>query len=501
MTPSETEATPANASARLDRVLRYALPLLLLIFAADLLDGVVRGPQWMWNESRLASAFSLAYGYSLYPGEHALGPVIGTLHLPLGYVVYAGLAVLKDPLAALLAGCALSALLYFAPLLWIHMRAGQDDRLSGMYGFLACSALAVASPGTNYSALNIHVDATAGAAAVLAAGILATARAPLRTGMLACSAALSVLSVACKQTMVAVPLALACFLLLAEGPRRFLRYVLLQLVSGALIGAVVLVAFGPLRNLIFNTYTWALHLHRPPGAGRLVEGLYAERITLAALVPVLVMLLASLLFVATGSLRAGLNANRWLVFLFAAVFQVPVALRAWITPGADVNHLGVVTLFVALAVTTGLVMAPPIPVLVRRALLMGIIVASLSFPWQLPRGLAALPKTPAEVAWHYEKRHPGRVYFPLNPLAVLLADGKLTHYDFALYDRERAGLPVTAELLASGMPPRYQLIACPPAYDPAPSAALARVLQSMQPVSEPGLEGWRVFGPVTGAAR
>ena len=101
MTPSETEATPANASARLDRVLRYALPLLLLIFAADLLDGVVRGPQWMWNESRLASAFSLAYGYSLYPGEHALGPVIGTLHLPLGYVVYAGLAVLKDPLAAL----------------------------------------------------------------------------------------------------------------------------------------------------------------------------------------------------------------------------------------------------------------------------------------------------------------------------------------------------------------------------------------------------------------
>jgi hypothetical protein len=481
-------------TTRLDRLLRYALPLLLLIFAADLLDGIVRGPQWMWNESRLASAFSLAYGYTLYPGQHALGPIIGTVHAPVGYVVYAGLAFLKDPLTALLAGCALTVLLYFTPLLWVHMRAGEDSRLTRIYGFLACSAVALATPGTNYSALNIHVDAVAIAAAVIALGIPATARAPVGNGMLACSAALSVLSVASKQTMAPVPVALACFLLLAEGPRRFLRYVLLQLVSAVLIGAALLVAFRPLRDLFFNTFTWAVHLGGPPAQGRLLEGLYMERVSLAALVPVLAVLLAGVLF-GDGGLRARLNANRWLVFFFAAVLQVPFALRAWTTPGADVNHLGVVTLFVALAVTTGLLMAPPIPMLVQRALLAGIIVASLNFPWQLPRNLAQLPRTPAEIACRYEKSHPGRVYFPMNPLAVLLADGKLTHFGGALFDRERAGFPVTAEQFASGLPLRYQLIAYPPTYDPPQSAPLARVLDSMQPVEEPGLEGWRVFGP------
>jgi hypothetical protein len=501
LTPSETEPAPASAIARLDRVLRYALPLLLLIFAADLLDGVVRGTQWMWNESRLASAFSVAYGYELYPARHALGPIIGTLHAPVGYVIYAGLAVLKDPLLALLAGCVLSAVLYFTPLFWIHMRACQGARLSGVYGFLACSALVLASPGTNYSAVNIHVDAAALAAAVCAAGILATARGPMGAGMLACSAALSVLSVSCKQTMAPFPVALACFLLFAEGPRRFCGYVLVQLASGALIGAALLAAFRPPQDLLFNTYTWALHLRGQLGLGRLLEGVYAERVSLAVVLPLLAMLLAGPLFVATGSVRARLNANRWLVFLLAAIFQVPFAFRAFNTPGGDINHLGVVTLFVLLAVTIGLTMAPPIPPLLQRALLLGIIIASLGLAWHLPDDLAQLSNTPAEIACRYEKSHPGRVYFPVNPLAVLLADGKLRHFDFALYDRERAGYLVTPEQHAAGLPPHYQLIAYPPGYDAPPSMALARVLQSMQPVNEPGLEGWYVFGPAPGAAR
>jgi hypothetical protein len=486
--------------ARLDRALRYALPLLLLIFAADVFDGIVRGPQWMWNEARLARGLSLAYGYPLYPGEHALGPIIGTMHAPLGYVVYTCLAVFKDPVAALLAGCALSALLYFIPLLWIHLRGGHGARLSGAYGFLACAAIVLASPGSNYSSLNIHVDAAALSAAVLAAGILATARGPMNTGLLASSALLSVMSVFAKQTMAPVPVALACFLLFAEGPRRFARYLLLQAASCALAGGAVLAAFRPPRDLLFNTYTLATHLRGPEGTARLLDGLYDERVTLAALVPVLAVLLIGLLFGATGSLRSTLHANPWLVFLFAAVFQIPFSLRGWTTSGGDFNHLGVVTLFVALTVTTALVMNPPIPVLVQRALLVGIIVAALSFPWQLARDLAQLPNSPAEIAFQYEKHNPGRAFFPMNPLAALLADGKPTHFAFALYDRERAGFPVTTEQFAAGLPPHYRLIAYPPSYDSPPSRPLARLLESMQAVKEPGLEGWRVFGPSAGSA-
>jgi len=493
--------SPADAIGRVDRILRCALIPLLLILVADLLQGVLRGPQWIWNESRLASAISLAYGYTLYPGQHALRPILGTLHAPLGYLFYASLGFLKHPVDALMAGCVLTVVLYFAPLIWVHVTAGEGSLLTRTYGCLACAAVVLASPGTKYSALNIHVDAPAIAAAVMAAGILATARAPVGNVMLACSAALGVFSVACKQTMIAVPVALACFLLLADGPRLFFKYVLMQLVSFLAIGAAMFAAFRPTQDLIFNIYTWAVHLQRPiDTTPSLLAGVYTERLALAVVVPILTILVAGFLFDAMGGMRARLNANRWLVFLFVSILQTPVALRAWTTPGADVNHLGVITLFATLAVTLGLTMSPSIPALLQRAAFVGIIVATLPVPWQLSHDFARLSKAPAEVAWRYEKLHPGRAYFPLNPLAALMAQGKPTHFDFALYDRERAGYTVTPEQFAAGLPAHYQLIAYPASYGDPPSHVLSVALRSMHPISETGLDGWRVFAPGDGGA-
>ncbi len=493
--------SPAGAIARVDRILRYALAPVLLILMADLVQGVLHGPQWIWNESRLASAVSLAYGYPLYPSQHVLGPILGTLHAPLGYLFYASLAFLKDPVDALMAGCALSVMLYFAPLVWVHARAGQGSLLTRTYGCLACAAVVLASPGTNYSALNIHVDAPSIAAAVIAAGILATARAQVGNGMLACSAALGVFSLACKQTMLAVPVALAFFLLLAEGPRRFFKYVFLQLVSVLVIGAATFAAFQPAQDLIFNVYTWAVHLQRPiDTTPSLLLGMYTERLALAVVVPILTILVVGFLLETTGGLRFRLNANRWLVFLLMAILQTPIALRAWTTPGADVNHLGVITLFATLAVTLGLIAPPAIPALLQRAAFVGIIAATLPVPWRLSQDLARLRKAPAEVAWRYEKRHPGRAYFPLNPLAALMADGKPTHFDFALYDRERAGYAVTPEQFAAGLPAHYQVIAYPADYDDPPSHVLSVALRSMHPVTERGLYAWHVFAPGNGKA-
>jgi len=485
--------TPAAPSARLDRFLRYAAPVLFLILAGDVLDGILSGPQRMWNEARLARGIAVAYGYPLYPGQHALGAVIGTMHAPFGYLIYAGLAVLKDPVLAIVTGCALSAVLYFGPLFWIHMRVGETGRLCSLYGFLACSAIVLASPGSKFSALNVHVDAAAACTAVLAAGILATSRTRLGNALLAASAALGVLSVFSKQTMAPVPVALACFVLLAEGPRRFLRYVLFQFVSCITIGASFLLALGP-RNLIFNTVTMATHLGPRPSAD-LARGVSIERIALSVAVPVLAILFAGLAFDSAGGVRARVAANRWLVFLFAGVLQVPFALRGWSTTGGDTNHLGMVTLFIALAATTGLIMTPPMPALIQRSLLIGIIVATLVLPWSSLSDAAVLNQVPSEVAFRYERQHPGRAYFPMNPLAVLLAGGKLTQFDPALDDRGRTGFALTPEQFTSGLPPHYLLIACPPTYDAPRSALVQQLLRFMKPVKEPGLEDWNVFGP------
>ncbi len=47
--------------------------------------------------------------------------------------------------------------------------------------------------------------------------------------------------------------------------------------------------------------------------------------------------------------------------------------------------------------------------------------------------------------FRYSKAHPGSIYFPDYPLAVLLAEGHLYHFSWGLQDREQAGYPVNAQ--------------------------------------------------------
>jgi len=485
-----------NAAARLDVVLRYAWPVILLIAVLNILTGILHGPHWLWNEARLAPAFSMMYGYHLYPGRDAFAPIVGTLHAPVGYILYAALAFLKDSTQALLAACALSAALYFVPLVWLHLGACRPARrLIGVYGMLACASVVVATPGTSYAAMNVHVDASAMASAVLAAGLLLGPGGRLRA--LALSAFLGVLSIACKQVMVSVTVALAVFVLLAEGRRVFFRYAHQQFASGLLIAGAILLVFRPPQDLLFSTY-W-LATHRPPygGEARLLRGLYDERTALAAVIPVVFLLVGRTIWLDTGGLRERLNRNRWLVFLMLALFQLPFALRAWTTVGGDYNHLGVVTLFATLAATVGLISAsgPQFPAALPSALLAGIAIAAIPIPWKLPAAISSLYDNPAEIAFRYEKLHPGQAYFPMNPLASLLAGGRLTHFDLSLEDREIADCPITPAQFAAGLPPHYRLVAFAPAQEAPRSVFGVAQLRSMQPVQEPGLDGWHVFAP------
>ena len=93
---------------------------------------------------------------------------------------------------------------------------------------------------------------------------------------------------------------------------------------------------------------------------------------------------------APGNIRQKIVKHPWLVFLLLAAFQLPIELRAWSTDGGDQNHLGVVTLFVALAATCGLVelwkSEPPLARewagIAARALLLGIFLPRRPCPYR-----------------------------------------------------------------------------------------------------------------------
>jgi hypothetical protein len=97
-----------------------------------------------------------------------------------------------------------------------------------------------------------------------------------------------------------------------------------------------------------------------------------------------------------------------------------------------------------------------------------------------------------QVAYDYARQHPGKTYFPVNPLAALLAEGRLTHLDSALYDREIAGFPINAEQFAAGLPARCEFVAYPPRNEPR-AAILRELVKGQPPVQELGLEGWSVY--------
>jgi len=480
-----------------DRALAITAPLFGLLILADLAAGILRSVEdRYWNDACLARGIALRYGYVLYPGRDSRVPIIGTMHGPVPNLLYSCLAFLKDPTLLLITACALSCLLYFGAVLWLHARAGRS--LAGAYGFFACTALLLASPGARYAGLMVHVDALAMCFAMLAAGLLARNEPRART--LAASAVMAMLAVASKQTMAPVAIALPCFVLMADGKRACARYVAVQIAASVAIFGAMLALFRPPRDLLFNTFTLALQQPRTRSIdSRMMEGLFVVRSEVAAAVAPLVLLIA-LVALNPGNFRDKIAKHRWLVFLCMAALQLPIELRAWTTEGGVYNHLGVVTLFVALAATLGLVGlwkaegqgGRAWTGLVARMLLIGMLLAHLPLPIGIVRDLKLARTSNTQIAYDYERQHPGRAYFPINPLAVLLAEGRLTHLDDALWDRELAGFPISAEQLAAGVPSSYELVAYPPGTEP--HATILRGLLEGKPlVEEPGLKRWRVY--------
>ena len=73
------------------------------------------------------------------------------------------------------------------------------------------------------------------------------------------SALCAVLSLGAKQTMAPMLIALCLFLLVADGPRATLRYLLYLVVSGLAFAALCFVLFHPIGDFLYNTVILATH--------------------------------------------------------------------------------------------------------------------------------------------------------------------------------------------------------------------------------------------------
>jgi hypothetical protein len=478
------------------------MPLLWWLFAIEVLAGILKAPTFIWNEIRLSRSLALLQGFHIYPGEHELGPIIGTLHPPISHFLFLPAVAIHDPTTSIVAGSLLASIVVFSALGFALIRSAPP--VSGRWAitagsFLFCGLLIIESEGTYNAAFSIHTDAVALAFATIAC-TFASSRNRMTTASLWASAAACALAIASKQTIAPVVLAISLCIAITEGGKRFAQFLFASAVTGCSLLAFLL-SILPARAFLFNTLILAAHRPLKPGYQQILAGAYrvGRLEALPALLPLLFLAIWSWMRARPGrEVRLFFAANPWIVFLMASAAMIPVSMKAIVTVGADVNHLGFVLYFLFVAASLAIQQystdANRVARLSSRIFLtIGILVSvAPGMILTVPASLRNLRANASQTAHTYNLRHPGVAYFPCNPMTSLLTEGKLYDLDPALYDREIAGYTLTPQQLQSGLPHSLILVALPPG-ERIQSQALQGLFANFGRITDPELPGWTIY--------
>jgi hypothetical protein len=73
----------------------------------------------------------------------------------------------------------------------------------------------------------------------------------------------------------------------------------------------------------------------------------------------------------------------------------------------------------------------------------------------------ALDRSSSQIAFEYDRRNPGQVYFADHQLSVYLAEGHFYHSDWGVGDYASARIPIRPEAVWNGIPERASYVAYP----------------------------------------
>ena len=460
---------------------KVLLALAGLWIAMEIAAAIAGAPFEHWNDIRLARALAFRMGVPIYLGKDALGPILGTLHLPLSHLMYQPALLFMTPGAAIAAGSALSVVFVAGPMAWLLLGVGRRCWLA----YLALLSVCLQSFSIAFPMTSIHADATAIGLALLAAGLIYRGRGWVLAG------ALAALCVAAKQTMAPIPIALFLWVALMERRVTLVRFAL-GLAGGTIVGVGAALAIaGSLDALVFNVITLAGHRPAKDNWAEMV-GAGLRWLRWEGLTAVVCLAVALVGWWRRSDRVSALAQNRWLIFGAAAAAQSPVLLKAWLTMGGDVNHLG--GLLVLLWTGSILALRDMEDARLAKVILAVLLVVNLSPA--APSSLAARCRQwgsgESDQAFRYLKESHPHTWFPWHPLAHAMAEGRFYHVDFPLKDRELAGHPVTQAQFQAGLPDQLEQVLLP-AGAQTDSQALTRFLAGFEKVDQPALATWVVF--------
>jgi hypothetical protein len=451
-------------------------------------------------------------GYRLYyrTGE---GPMLIRFYGPAASMAYVPAALATTPTAAVFIGVLINLLLFILPGIWlIHRCRAKDQRRFLFFCIIALFAIIAArNPMLSYVARMVSTDAPAMALATCACAVLIAANSPMRSGVLC--GILAALAIWSKQTLCPLIGVLILYAMLSQGFRWSLRFAGAMLGVVIVISSVVIVWFGP-RELLFNMITlpsarpWQSPWLSPTRAIlRALWWIWRDAQPIQWIVLVAILLRWGFSTKGDGGFSAWVRQNPWLLPLMLAILILPLCAYSYAQFGgrsnvaAPVGYLGLLAGAIALMNAWETKTDEQTLDKTQRALRLTIATVLFAAIFIFPRELSKIPRDLGswtqialnhnEQAYDYARAHPFQTYFPQQPLATLLAEGKLYHFDDAILHMRFAGMTMRPAQLEAGLPSDLQRIAFP-------DRPVETILQPLMPdfdfehaaQTEPQLPGW-----------
>ena len=465
-----------------------AAPVVFTLAAWFAVCQVFAAPVFIWNEVRLTPSFGLKFGYPLYPGPGE-GPVNGHIYGPIPVLIYYAATIFNNPTPAIFFGTALTALMFaLPPIVLVALRWPKGiSRLAAasMAGFFLLASTSLSALW--YVAFSIHVDVVALMFGALACAALISDLSEVKRYALA--SVLAMLGLWSKQVLLPLVALLPFLAAMLDGRAGFVRCTLVLLPSALLVSAALVLLFGPWQNIWYNLVTI-------PGGHPMTDGAgaFAIELALQCLLPLLICALPIISCLRASPrppLREFARANRWIVFLAAGLASFPLSVMGRAKLGGDVNAYSYVLYFLYLAALLCIIdriaalnelrgKARALVPIGALAVVTACGVSVHNYVRERDGHMYDYRISLTEQSFEQARTNPGRVYFASNPLSVLLAEGKLYHFDYGLFDRDLAGrMPTRAEFLAHVPPGARALVVRRSHINYAPAFYVCRLTMQM----------------------
>ena len=460
-----------------------------------------------WNDVRLARVFALYRGYDFYPPTDD-GALLGILYGPLGYLAYAPATLLSTPFGAIACGILISACLSFLPILLVlsnkQLTANADRRMVQLVGCFIFFHFYFAE--ADRGLWKIHTDASALALCGLVCYFtLRHGEHRTLTWNLALAALCASAAPWTKQTTAPIVLVPLLYFLARGNHAANLRYIASTTVFSLALGGGIVALFGFDRIL--------LNLFRVPAAhprsleellftGRQI-GDFMDDVAVFTVV-LLIVLLAQRDESSESEDSRLLDWRVWPLFITTGIVMLPTATLGRIKVGGDANNwalvdyfltIGIAMLLIRVSATKAFRASPSLPratTIVLGVLLSAQLLRALP-DVGLSRGrfLAYRDHNPSQQAYEFARANPDKTYFPWRTLASLLAEDKLYHAAYGVFDRDLAGFRVSEEHFRKYLPADLECVAY--RIHPPPHFLRRRFQDFAARKRVPGLRGWTVL--------